>query len=505
MTMDAQHLFYKWVPSPVRITALLLLYFAALNFKGVYQGNTTDVFSGLGVYAEPYMAAYNAVYIGMGLGLMIHRRLRMRFSARTLLLWGFTFMLLLNGVCGMTSHPAIVIAACLALGFTKVAAMMEVYLVWLFTWSRTGDRSRVYPFVYFLALSGTYFLFWWMTRLAALYSWRHAYISVLVVLLFCLLLVLLFVEHRPPHLTVPLYQMDWTGAGLLAAALMLVNYIVTYGRVEDWLNSGRIKGALVLLPVCLLGFVLREMTVRRPLFDLRLFRRPHFWKGLLLLGGIGIFLPGSLQFLFTDSVLHYELVRSMELNLYMIPGIAIGAIWSFFWFYYKRPPIVLFCTGLLAFVISYVLLYNQLVNDLGLGDFWLLSILKGLGTVLVYIVLGLYAVKLFPPDQLMKGIGVMVIVRSFLGTAIFSGAWSYFLYAGRVRHFDYLAGLTDPADRYRLPANAAEFLQRQSDLAAVSQLTGIVIFAGMALLVVVLAVYFLRRIDYYSVINHLKI
>src|SRR5882672_7805487 len=94
--MELKDLFYKWVPVWVRLPVLFILFFVILTANGVYLGNSTDMYSGLGVYAEPFTAAYNAVYIGMGLGLLIEVRLKMRFTGRTLLLWGFTVMALVN-------------------------------------------------------------------------------------------------------------------------------------------------------------------------------------------------------------------------------------------------------------------------------------------------------------------------------------------------------------------------------------------------------------------------
>ncbi|HXO76164.1 MAG TPA: hypothetical protein VN824_13025, partial [Puia sp.] len=156
--MGTHVFFYKWVPGWIRLPVLFLLFFVILTCNGVYLGNSTDMSSGLGVYPEPFTAAYNAVYIGMGLGLAAEFRLKMRFTGKTLLLWGFTMMGLMNLVCMWTDNPSMIIGACLVLGFTKISALIEVYVVWLAIWSRKMDKSRFYPFVYFTALGGVYFV-----------------------------------------------------------------------------------------------------------------------------------------------------------------------------------------------------------------------------------------------------------------------------------------------------------------------------------------------------------
>ena len=67
--MELNQIFYEWVPKYVRYAILLLMVFVALCANGVYLGITTDMYSDLGVYAEPYTMASNALYIGMGAGI----------------------------------------------------------------------------------------------------------------------------------------------------------------------------------------------------------------------------------------------------------------------------------------------------------------------------------------------------------------------------------------------------------------------------------------------------
>src|ERR1700754_4192608 len=121
--MELKDLFYKWVPVWVRLPVLFVFFFVVLTANGVYLGNSTDMYSGLGVYPEPFTEAYNAVYIGMGLGLMVELRLKLRFSNKTLLLWGLTMMALANLVNMFTDNPVLIVVSCLILGFTKITAL----------------------------------------------------------------------------------------------------------------------------------------------------------------------------------------------------------------------------------------------------------------------------------------------------------------------------------------------------------------------------------------------
>jgi hypothetical protein len=64
-----------------------------------------------------------------------------------------------------------------------------------------------------------------------------------------------------------------------------------------------------------------------------------------------------------------------------------------------------------------------------MGDFLVMSILKGFGTATLYIVLGLYMTSGFPLNIVMHAGGMMIRVRSFLGSGIVTGVYSYLLYA----------------------------------------------------------------------------
>ena len=491
--MELKDLFYKWVPVWVKLPVLFIFFFVILSANGVYLGNSTDMYSGLGVYPEPFTAAYNAVYIGMGLGLMIEVRLKLRFTSKTLLLWGFAVMALVNVINMYTESPVVMILSCLLLGFTKMAALMEVYIMWLVIWSKKLDTSRLYPFVYLTALGGIYFITWWTAQLAWSFNWRYAYLGMIIMVLICLLLALIFVQNNKLRRPLPLYQLDIPGLLLLVSCLLLLNYVVVYGKVENWWESEAIQGATVLIPVAFTAFLLRESLVKRPLLPFHQFKKASFLRGLVFFFLLGIFLPSSIQGAFTAGVLDFENIRNAELNLYLIPGVGLAAVFSFFWLFYKRNTEVLLFMGFAAFVGYYIILYNNLATGLGMENFWTMSILKGFGTAVLYIVIGLYTTGGFPLTIIMHAGGMMILVRSFLGSGIISGIYSYLLYAGRVRHLDILAG-NAAADAGYAPKGAGYYrdMQAQATMAASKEMCGFIIVAGLLILVTIIISHFYR-------------
>src|SRR5258705_11530707 len=97
--MEANQIFYAWVPKYIRYAILLLMAFVVLCANGVYLGITTNMYSDLGVYSEPYTMATNAMYIGMGAGFLFIIRFALRFTAKLGVITGLIMMMLMNVIC----------------------------------------------------------------------------------------------------------------------------------------------------------------------------------------------------------------------------------------------------------------------------------------------------------------------------------------------------------------------------------------------------------------------
>jgi DHA2 family multidrug resistance protein len=495
--MELKDLFYSWVPLYIRLPVLYILFLVILVANGVFLSSIADIYSDLAVESEPFTQAYNAMYIGMGLGLIAHVRLKMRFSNKTLLIGGLLAMLLTNIICATTASPALAIAACLVLGFAKISALIEVYLIWIYIWSKKLDTSRVYPFVYFTALSGLYLMYWVNSRLAYVYNWRYAYLLVIILLLICLVFALLFTENHPLRRKLPLYRLDVTGLFFLGGSMMALNYAVVCGQVEDWFNSGKVIMAFYISGIFLLAFISRELTARHPIFDLGLFKKRTFRLGIFYLLLLALFTPGTMQSAFAGGVLHYETYRIMQLNLYLIPGVFASCVFCYGWYYFKLDAEPLIFLGFLSFLGYHLMMYYGFSNEFTIGDFWWPSVLKGFGTSTLYIALGLYATQKLPITGILAASGMLIIARSFIGAGVSSAIYGYLFYRQRIGHFNYLAEKSD-AGNYLLHGRSMvnyRFLQEQAVLTACKDMTGNVLITGIVVLVIVAAFYALHKIS----------
>jgi len=79
-------------------------------------------------------------------------------------------------------------------------------------------------------------------------------------------------------------QFDGVGLLLLAVALLCLQTVLNQGEDADWVNSAWLVGTGWLGLSIFAGFVVWELSARRPLLELRLFARRNFAIGSLTLG-----------------------------------------------------------------------------------------------------------------------------------------------------------------------------------------------------------------------------
>lgn len=496
--MEVNQIFYAWVPKYARYAILLLMVFVALCANGVYLGITTNMYSDLAVYAEPYTMATNAMYIGMGAGMIFLVRLAVRFSGKTLLITGFIMMLLMNFVCATTSNPVLAVAASLVLGFFKMLSVGQIYLAWALIWSKNLDASRVYPFFYFVALAGLNFITWLTAHFTFLYSWRYAYVVIFILVILCLVLAVLFMENHELKKKIPLYQLDIPGLLLLILSMMLINYVVVYGKVEDWFNSNIISASTFGALIAFLLFIKRELTVRRPLLDLNLFRKFNLTAGLILFLIMGVLTPTTFQTALAVNILNFELIRNAELSVFLIPGILAGCFLSFFWYKRKYPGELMFIMGFSAMVLYHIVMYTHFVNDLNIDEFLIPLFFRGFALATLYISIGLFATANLPLPATLKAVGLILIVRSFLASGITAGLYNYFVYADTNRHLSRLASDIDANEtmisQYGNFSSYYKFIRQQANLAALKELSGTVIIFGLAVVVLLAVIFAYKKI-----------
>jgi len=236
------------------------------------------------------------------------------------------------------------------------------------------------------------------------YSWRWLfYINVPVGILSLALVSRLI--HNPPALAGKpltrgnLLSMDWTGMGLLALGLGSLEFVLDKGQEDDWFGSGRIEILAIVAVICLIAVVIREMVIKNPVVDLRLYRERNFSLSHILIFCVGFVLSGSTVLLpqFLQTLMGYSATRAgMVLSpsgivlIFCMPmaGILLGRVGA-------RPMIIF------GFVVlgSSLWLMARLQLQTDFDTFTLLRMMSALGLAALFTPISTTCFSRVPPGK----------------------------------------------------------------------------------------------------------
>jgi MFS transporter, DHA2 family, multidrug resistance protein len=138
------------------------------------------------------------------------------------------------------------------------------------------------------------------------YTWRWIFLMNLPVGILALFLVIAFVED-PPFLkrtTLQESKIDYVGFGFLAIGIAFLQIVLDKGQEDDWFGSNFILTLSIVSAICLVSLVIRELYVKEPIVDVRLFKNLNFATSSLMMFMVG---AGS----FSTTVLMPQFLQSL--------------------------------------------------------------------------------------------------------------------------------------------------------------------------------------------------
>jgi len=143
------------------------------------------------------------------------------------------------------------------------------------------------------------------------YTWRWIFYINLPVGILSLLMISQFVID-PHYLRKRSYGVDVWGIGFLALGFGMLQMVLDKGQEKDWFGSNQIRLWAALCVIGLVGMVIRELTAKSPIVDLRVLKDRTFAAGTLLMTMLGFVLYASLMLLpiYLQTLLNYPAFQS---------------------------------------------------------------------------------------------------------------------------------------------------------------------------------------------------
>lgn len=426
-------LFAAWVPKPLMLLLIFIFLIPILSINSVYSNSITDISGALATYTEYMAMASNATTIGMGVAIIFSLRVKMRFRSKEIIVFCSIVLALLSYCIGTTDNPLVVIIAGFFIGFFKTFPFIELLLVMMVILTPTGDRGKFYAMFYPLSICLSQLSAYLMADVVFDGNWQAPYFLMSAVMLVIAALSLIFQHNQRFSFRMPLSQIDWLSLGLLAIAALSLDFALTFMKQQGWFNSPYIIVSILLCLLLIAIVIYRQKGAKRKLVKFELFTaRVNIWYSMLLLLLLGIYLATStLLSQYTVGALGYNNLLNSELNLWMIPGIILAGIYGYISFKHKWLLKYFIASGFLVFFIHCLMMYLLIQPQMNMEYLHFPMFLKGLGMGILYIGIWFYAGSGLNMDELLGIVGVLIIVRTFVATALGAAILNWASYQGQ--------------------------------------------------------------------------
>ncbi len=246
------------------------------------------------------------------------------------------------------------------------------------------------------------------------WSWRWIFYINLPIGLVGFLMASAFL-FDPSYLKKP-GRIDAVGLVLMVIAFGCLQLFLDRGEQEEWFDSGFIMALAITSGCALLGFLVRELTVREPILDLSVFRDRNFAVGgvLIALIGLGLYSSMLLVALYSQKLLGYD---AWTAGTVLAPGgfgnmLSLVIAGRLVAHVDQRMLLALGC------ILNAVSLY--MMSNLTLGmDFWTLAwprFIQGLGLGFIFVPLVTLALATIQKDKLGNATSAFNVLRNVGGS-----------------------------------------------------------------------------------------
>ena len=420
----------SWVPDRLAVAAVFIIMLPIAMLNGTYTGSMVEVSNTLGVYTEDITIGYYAASAGMAVAYPIVPKILNALPAKTLLLVDLVLQFFLSWFCARQANIDLLITASFIIGFLKGFLMLWIIRRIKFIFSPKDVRSEFYAYFYPLVFGGGQLSMVITALLAYHYDWKYMYYFMMLLLAVAILSVIMFFRIDRQARPIPWKELHPREMLIISTGLLMLIYVITYGKTLDWMASPRIRIYIVIAPLLVALFLWEQFHSPRPFVSLK----PLFqWKAIL-----GYFYMMLVMFFSTSTslltsymttILHVDNTRTYTIYIWLLPGYVLGAFICFWWFRWQRWRFrFLIAGGMSCFAAFFGILYFTVSPESTYEMLFLPVFLRGLGMLVLIIAFALFAVEELNPKFLLANAFFLICFRSVLAPILATSFYSNTLY-----------------------------------------------------------------------------
>lgn len=451
----------KWVTANYKETQIIHIYIGqevrikvdALPGK-VFHGTVTAISEATG---SKYSLVPTDNSAGMAIAYPIVPKVLDALSSKFLLLTDLSIQFLLSWVCARSQNIDLVIIYSFFIGFLKGFLMLWFIRRATKIFSPKNVRSEFYSYFYPLVFAGGQVSMIVTAELAYHYNWQYMYYFMMMMLMASILIVIVCFRHNRPLKPIRLSELHIREMLVIATGLLMLMYVINYGKVLDWMSSFKIRLYLVIAPILIAFFIWKQYHSKQPYVNLAPLYQPKAIVGYLYMMLVMFFSTSTtLLTNYMTSILKVDSTHTYQLYIYLLPGYALGAFICFWWFRWQRWRFrFLIAGGMSCFAAFFGILYFTVSPESTYEMLFLPVFLRGLGMLVLIIAFALFAVEELNPKFLLANAFFLICFRSVLAPILATSFYSNTLYRLEQKYMYSLSETISQTD----PLAASQFNQ----------------------------------------------
>ena len=450
--------FYNWVPKPLGIIFLIVLFIPIMTVGGVYSVNSSEMIGGLGIQSEHISFVGFVTSVGMAAFSPFFFELVCVRRQKLMCLVGFSILFFLSYVCAKTDSIFLLGVCSLVMGFVRQTLLMcnlFTLIKYCFGIEATinltpGNEPKVpegwdkldtektasMPIIYFffmvLGQIGTWLTAW----LAYSYEWQYVYYFMMGAMLVAIIIILFTMPfHRYYGRRFPLSFSKFGNVVIFSMMCCSFIFIMVYGKVLDWYSHPYIQWATIVCVVFTLLFIYMEWTRRSPYFLLSTLKLRSVQGGILLFLGLMIFNSSAMFVnIYTSIGMKIDNWQNATLGNWVLLGYFLGLVMAIIWSSKQLHLKWLFALGFLLIGAASLFMYFEVQNDGLYSRMKWPVIIRATGMMLLYAITAVYANQRMPYKYMSTWVCIMLTVRMIVAPGIGSALYSN-VFQERQQHY----------------------------------------------------------------------